>query len=139
MGRHKVALAVALAIPLAGFGLRPAMAGPGPVCGAVTMSPGTCQEGIRGDIYQRSLTLSPASSGTQSALCDGGPSASDRDTALHDNLFELLIAQTSSSTTASVAHVTDSTGRLVGYTVTGTVSILSGVTLDLYVTCINDH
>jgi len=140
-GRQKVALAVALAVPLAGFGLRPAMAGPSALCGTVTKTPTCEQAGVRlHDLYQVSNTLNTGTPGTTTWLCDGGPAPEDRDTALADNLLQLLVAEPGALGQGTVLQVTDSTGRLVGYTSTVTTPDPSGgLSLRLYVTCFDDH
>jgi hypothetical protein len=81
----------------------------------------------QGGLYQRPLR---SSGGGGAALCDGGPSAASRDTALHDNLFEYFIAES-----GIAQRVTDPSGRLVGYTLTDTSSLGS---LTLFVTCIGN-
>jgi hypothetical protein len=129
-----------VAVPLVGLvGLRPALAENSSTCGAVTGSPMCAQAAGQaapsGALYQVSHTVS-SSDGNVAVVCDGGPTANDRDTALADNFWQYLIAFTSAP--GKVAQVTDSAGRLVGYSIKGDLGL--GVTdFTLFVTCVDDH
>jgi hypothetical protein len=133
LGRQKIALAVALAIPLAGFGLRPAMAGSNGVCGSLTRGPGACEQGgiDRSDLYQVAYDITAGASFT--VTCKGGESLESRDTALHDNFTGYL-----NLAGIPITDVTDATGRLVGLSVAAGPS-LGGQTLHQYLTCIDDR
>lgn len=122
-----------------GVGLGTASAGQGDPCGAVTKQ-STCEKGgsLRGGLYQVKLTFPDSANEVATALCKGGPSRNDRDTALADNLLQYFIAVTESDPDTDVSRLEDSKGRLVGYRASGDIATSFG-TLNLYVTCIDDH
>lgn len=122
-----------------GLGLGTASAGSADPCGAVTKR-AACEPvgAIGGGIYQVKFTLPDAANEVSIALCKGGPSRNDRDTALSDNLVQYLLAATASSPDEELERLVDSKGRLVGYRAVGEFSISSSP-IDLYLTCIDDH
>ena len=132
--RRTWVLGLAAALPLAGFiGLRPALAENTPPCGAVTVKPG-CETGgvLFGGVYQVPYELTDGTSIT--VTCAGGPSPASRDSALRDNFtYYLDLAG------IAVDEVTDSKGRLVGYSFQVPAGTLTGLTLRQYLTCIDDH
>jgi hypothetical protein len=133
--------ATLIAVPLTGLiGLRPALADNSPACGALTKGPTCEQAGVafRDALYQVSRTFTP-SGGGGAVLCDGGPTANDRDTALGDNFWQFLIAEGATGGGGfAVSQVTGSKGRLVGYSLTGNLD-LGAPQLTLFVTCVDDH
>jgi hypothetical protein len=134
-------VALAAALPLAGFiGLRPALAENTPPCGAVTTAPG-CEKGgvLYGGIYQVPFELPGQTPNDVTVLCKGGPSAQKRDTALADNLFQLVIAQAEVSPTEEASPIVDSRGRLVGYSFSGSFVLAGPESQPLVLTCIDDH
>jgi len=131
--------ATLVAVPLAGFiGLRPALADNTPACGAVTKGP-TCEQSnvFNGALYQVSRTFPDADGKGGPLLCDGGPSLDSRDTALGDNLLQYFVAVSGSG--LHVSQVTDSKGRLVGYSMEGDVSGFSSSAITFFLTCVDDH
>lgn len=130
-----VALSASMVV---GLGLGTASAGSSEPCGAVTKR-AACEPvgAIGGGVYQVKFTLPDAANEASIALCKGGPSRSDRDTALSDNLLQYLLSASLSPDTR-IERVEDSKGRLVGYKAVGEFT-LSNNTIDLFVTCIDDR